>query len=133
VKGRFTGSGHRSEISQSSHRLYSGLLALGITLLCASVGAAPRVIQASYIVSCLLSGIIGAVPAVIVQLFPSKLKVSGISLTYNITYALCSSVLPLFMLGLLHSSRWGIAMLAAAIGALGILTMAMFRNIRMYP
>jgi MFS family permease len=113
--------------------LYSGLMVLGITLLCASIGSAPRVIQASYIVSCLLSGIIGAVPSVIVQLFPSKLKVSGISLTYNITYALCSSVLPIFMLSLLHSSRWGIALLAAVFGSLGIFTMVMFRNTRMYP
>jgi MFS family permease len=113
--------------------IYSVLLTFGITLLCASFGASPAVILVSYMVACLSSGVIGAVPSVIVQLFPAKLKVTGISLTYNMTYSLGSSLLPVFMLGLLHSSRWGMVMLAVAIGLLGLLTMRIFSKIQTYP
>jgi len=113
--------------------LYSVLLALGTTLLCASLSASPHLVLASYMIACLFSGVIGAVPAVIVQLFPTRWKVTGISLTYNMTYSLGSSILPLFMLGLLHSSRWGMAILAAVIGVLGLLTIRIFRNMELYP
>lgn len=108
--------------------LYSVLLALAIMLLCASFGVSTRVVVVCYMTACLLSGIVGAVPSVIVQLFPSSMKVTGISLTYNLTYSIGSSILPIFMLGLLHASRWGMVALALGIGVLGLLTVALFRR-----
>jgi len=110
--------------------LYSVLLALAIMLLCASFGVSTQVVVICYMTACLLSGIVGAVPSVIVQLFPSSMKVTGISLTYNLTYSIGSSILPILMLGLLHASRWGMIALALGIGALGLLTVALFRRTR---
>lgn len=112
--------------------LYSILLALAMVLLCASLDGARSLLLGSYMLACLLCGIVGAVPAVIVQLFPSNMKVTGISLTYNLTYSICSSVLPFFMLGLLDSSRWGMQVLAVGIGVIGVLTARFFRNIHCY-
>ncbi len=112
--------------------LYSILLAIAIVMLCASFDESRAYLFGSYMLACLLCGIVGAVPAVIVQLFPSNMKVTGISLTYNLTYSICSSVLPLFMLGLLNSTQWGMNALAVVIGALGVLTVVVFRNIRSY-
>jgi hypothetical protein len=76
----------------------------------------------------LLSGIISAVPAVIVQLFPPAVKVTGISLIYNIVYSLCSSVMPLLLLELFKLSRWNIVVFACVMGIVGLMTVQVYRK-----
>ncbi|MFM2484933.1 MFS transporter [Celerinatantimonas yamalensis] len=112
--------------------LYSILLALGTTLLTWSLNHSLQTLMICYIIAGLCSGIISAVPAVIVRLFPSAIKVTGISLIYNISYSICSSVMPLALLALLHYHRWGMAVFAWVMMAIGLITVMMFRHIRTY-
>lgn len=106
--------------------LYSVLLVIGVSLLCLSFGRDTGFVLAGYMIACLSCGVVGAVPAVVVQLFPANLKVTGISLTYNMTYSLSSSILPIVMLEMMHASRWGLAWLAMAACVLGLATVWTF-------
>lgn len=112
--------------------LYSVLMAIGTTILTMALDASPKVLIISYIVAGLLSGIISAVPAVIVQLFPTQVKVTGISLIYNIAYSVCSSVIPLALLTLLHYHRWGMAIFSWVMMLVGLVTVYLFRNMPRY-
>lgn len=112
----------------SSVGIYSVCLMIGTTLLCAFIDRSPTVVMVCYAIAGLLSGIISAVPAVIVQLFPPAVKVTGISLIYNIVYSLCSSIMPLLLLELFKLSRWNVVTFACVMGIVGIVTMRIYRH-----
>jgi predicted membrane channel-forming protein YqfA (hemolysin III family) len=61
-----------------------------------------------------------------VGLFPARIRVSGISFTYNIAYAAWASITPLLLIGLMPWSPWICVMFCAVMGAVGILTAAYF-------
>ncbi|MCD8475376.1 MAG: MFS transporter, partial [Shewanella fodinae] len=112
--------------------LYSVLLAVGTSVLTLVLDAPPKTLLLGYAIAGLCSGIISAVPAIVVQLFPSAVKVTGISLVYNLTYSVCSSIMPLALLALLHAHRWGMAVFAWGMMLLGLATAYMFRHVRRY-
>jgi MFS family permease len=112
----------------SAVAIYSVCLMVGTTLLCAFIDRSPTVVMVCYAIAGLLSGIISAVPAVIVQLFPPAVKVTGISLIYNIVYSLCSSVMPLLLLELFKLSRWNIVVFACVMGIVGLMTVQVYRK-----
>jgi MFS family permease len=112
--------------------LYSVLLAVGTSVLTLVLDAPPKTLLLGYAIAGLCSGIISAVPAIVVQLFPSAVKVTGISLVYNLTYSVCSSIMPLALLALLHAHRWGMAVFAWGMMLLGLATAYLFRHVRCY-
>lgn len=86
--------------------LYTLLLGIGLTYLYSAIDQGVSAISTAYIVAGLCSGIIGTAPNIIVRLFPANLKVSGISIVYNITYSLASSIFPILFISLIHYARW---------------------------
>lgn len=86
--------------------LYTLLLGIGLTYLYTAIDQGESALSIAYIVAGLCSGIIGAAPNIIVRLFPAQLKVSGISIVYNLTYSLCSSIFPILFISLIHYARW---------------------------
>ncbi|BCQ64832.1 MFS transporter [Pseudomonas sp. Boi14] len=68
--------------------LYSLLLPLGIAVLYGCLISGGAWIGLAYAIAGLGCGVVGAVPSVMVGLFPARIRVSGISFTYNIAYAL---------------------------------------------
>jgi len=106
--------------------LYSLLLPLGIGLLYACLIAGAPWIGAAYAVAGLACGVVGAVPSVMVGLFPARIRVSGISFTYNIAYAAWASITPLLLIGLMPWSPWICVMFCAAMGVVGIASAAYF-------
>jgi drug/metabolite transporter (DMT)-like permease len=71
-------------------------------------------------------GVVGAVPSVMVSLFPPKIRVSGISFTYNIAYALWASVTPLVLIALVPWSPWVCVGYCVVMGAVGVAAAAYF-------
>ena len=69
-----------------------------------------------------LSGVVGAVPSVMVGLFPAPIRVSGISFTYNIAYALWASTTPLLLIALMPWSPWVCLGFCALMGLVGLST-----------
>ncbi|MCU0122045.1 MFS transporter [Pseudomonas sp. B2M1-30] len=106
--------------------LYSLLLPLGIGVLYACLMAGAGWIGLAYAVAGLGCGVVGAVPSVMVGLFPARIRVSGISFTYNIAYAAWASITPLLLIGLMPWSPWICVIFCAAMGAVGIFSAAYF-------
>ena len=76
----------------------------------------------AYAFAGLTCGIVGVVPSVMVGLFPAPIRVSGISFTYNIAYALWASTTPLLLIALMPWSPWVCVAFCALMGLVGLLT-----------
>ena len=61
-----------------------------------------------------------------VGLFPAPIRVSGISFTYNIAYALWASTTPLLLIALMPWSPWVCVVFCAVMGVVGVLTARAF-------
>jgi MFS family permease len=106
--------------------LYSLLLPLGIGVLYTCLIIEGQWLGLAYAVAGLSCGVVGAVPSVMVSLFPARIRVSGISFTYNIAYAAWASVTPLLLIGLMPWSPWICVIFCAVMGAVGISSAAYF-------
>ncbi|WPN46435.1 MULTISPECIES: MFS transporter [unclassified Pseudomonas] len=106
--------------------LYSLLLPLGIGVLYTCLITGGNWIGLAYVIAGLCCGVVGAVPSVMVNLFPARVRVSGISFTYNIAYAAWASVTPLLLIGLMPWSPWVCVMFSAVMGAVGVGSAAYF-------
>ncbi|WP_095192908.1 MFS transporter [Pseudomonas sp. Irchel 3A7] len=100
--------------------LYSLLLPLGIGVLYTCLISGGNWIGLAYAVAGLCCGVVGAVPSVMVSLFPARIRVSGISFTYNIAYAAWASITPLLLIGLMPWSPWICVIFCAVMGAVGV-------------
>jgi hypothetical protein len=69
-----------------------------------------------------------------VSLFPPEIRVSGISFTYNIAYALWASMTPLVLIALVPWSPWVCVGYCVVMGAVGVTAAAYFpgRGERVY-
>jgi MFS family permease len=106
--------------------LYSLLLPVGVGLLYASLVIQWLPVSLAYAVAGLACGIVGVVPSVMVGLFPATIRVSGISLTYNISYALWASTTPLALIALMPWSPWVCVGYCVIMGAVGLMTALFF-------
>ncbi|CAI8760805.1 MFS transporter [Pseudomonas sp. YuFO20] len=106
--------------------LYSLLLPLGIGVLYSCLISGGNWVGLAYAVAGLSCGVVGAVPSVMVSLFPARIRVSGISFTYNIAYAAWASITPLLLIGLMPWSPWICVIFCAVMGAVGVLSAAYF-------
>ena len=106
--------------------LYSLLLPLGIGLLYASLIGGSQWVGLAYAMAGLGCGVVGAVPSVMVSLFPARIRVSGISFTYNIAYALWASTTPLLLIALMPWSPWVCVIYCVVMGAVGVLSAGYF-------
>ncbi|HEY0286975.1 MAG TPA: MFS transporter [Pseudomonas sp.] len=109
--------------------LYSLLLPVGVALLYASLVIQWLPSGLAYAIAGLACGIVGVVPSVMVGLFPANIRVSGISFTYNISYALWASTTPLILIALMPWSPWVCVGYSVIMGTVGLLT-AMFFGMR---
>jgi len=109
--------------------LYSVLLPLGIGVLYSCLISGGDWIGLAYAIAGLCCGVVGAVPSVMVSLFPARIRVSGISFTYNIAYAAWASITPLLLIGLMPWSPWSpwiCVIFCAVMGAVGAGSAAYF-------
>jgi hypothetical protein len=100
--------------------VYSLLLPVGIAILYASLINGGLWLGAAYAVAGLSCGVVGAVPSVMVGLFPAPVRVSGISFTYNIAYALWASTTPLMLIALMPTRPWICVGYCVVMGAVGV-------------
>ncbi|WP_342622806.1 MFS transporter [Pseudomonas alkylphenolica] len=101
---------------------YSLLLPLGIGALYASLVSGWQWPGLAYALAGLACGVVGVVPSVMVGLFPAPIRVSGISFTYNIAYALWASTTPLMLIALMPWSPWVCVVFSLGMGVVGLLT-----------
>jgi MFS family permease len=102
--------------------LYSVMLPLGISALYANLIAGWGWPGLAYALAGLGCGVVGVVPSVMVGLFPARIRVSGISFTYNLAYALWASTTPLLLIGLMPWSPWVCVGFCVLMGSVGLAT-----------
>ncbi|WP_085675904.1 MULTISPECIES: MFS transporter [unclassified Pseudomonas] len=102
--------------------IYSLLLPLGIGALYASLVGQWGMTWLAYALAGLACGVVGVVPSVMVGLFPAEIRVSGISFTYNVAYALWASTTPLALIALMPWSPWVCVGFCLVMGSVGLLT-----------
>ncbi|KUM02060.1 MFS transporter [Chromobacterium sp. F49] len=107
--------GHRRSLL-----LYSLLLPLGVGLLYACLIDGWGWPGLAYAVAGLCCGIVGVVPSIMVAMFPAKVRVSGISFTYNIAYSIWASVTPLLLIAAMPWSPWICVAYCAAVALAGM-------------
>ncbi|WP_209315790.1 MFS transporter [Haematospirillum jordaniae] len=108
--------------------LYSVLLPIGVTVLYAGILGGGAWLIAACVVSGLCCGIVGTVPSVMVGLFPTEMRVSGISLTYNIAYSLWASFTPPLLIALMPENTWICVWFALGMGVIGLITASLYRH-----
>lgn len=106
--------------------LYSLLLPVGIAVLYSCLINGGSWIGLAYAIAGLCCGVVGAVPSVMVGLFPAHIRVSGISFTYNVAYAAWASITPLLLIGLMPWSPWICVIFSAVMGVVGVASAAYF-------
>jgi MFS family permease len=113
--------------------IYSLLLPLGIGALYASLVGQWGMTWLAYALAGLACGVVGVVPSVMVGLFPAEIRVSGISFTYNVAYALWASTTPLALIALMPWSPWVCVGFCLIMGMVGVMTAVHFgRRTRLY-
>ena len=118
----------------SNHQNFGKILTIGSVLLIIQMSAFFYHLQAGgdYILIALLgfcAGIVGMVPAILVQLFPTNVRLTGIAFCYNITYGIVGVLVP-FGLGYatLYVS-FSPALYIVFIGFIGIIMGIYFYNL----
>ncbi len=112
----------------SNYENFGKILVIGSILLIAQMFAFYYHLQAGgdyilimYALLGFFAGIVGMVPAIFVQLFPTNVRLTGIALSYNVMYAIVGGTLP-FILGYATSYiSFSPALYIAFISAIGIM------------
>ncbi len=85
-----------------------GLLLLGCSLLFyLGIRTHRDALVPLYALAGLSVGVIGAIPAMMVRVFPAEVRFSGLSFSYNLAYAICGGLTPVLVGLLLHWSPLG--------------------------
>ena len=73
-------------------------LAISSTIFYHSIGNVDYVtLTVMYVVTGFFVGIVGGVPNIMILLFPAKIRFTGISFCYNVSYAIFGGLTPLFL------------------------------------
>ncbi len=97
------------------------LLAVVSWLFYTRLHAHPELLFPLYAVTGLCVGVIGAVPYVMVKAFPAKVRFSGLSFSYNLSYAIFGGLTPMVVSLMLKADPLGPAYYVAALCGLGFL------------
>lgn len=96
--------------------LVMGLATVGFF---AGVASHPQWVLPLYALTGLSVGAIGAIPAVMVRAFPADVRFSGLSFSYNVSYAVCGGLTPVAVSLLAGAHPMGPAAYVAALALLG--------------
>lgn len=82
------------------------VLLVSVYLLYLGVRSHPALIVPLYAFTGLTVGVVGTVPALMVKAFPPAIRFSGISVSYNLAYAVFGGLTPLLVGLLVHELGW---------------------------
>jgi MFS family permease len=104
--------------------LFVGFLLLGISsgVFYTSIRSRPELLLPLYAFLGLTVGIVGAIPSVLVSLFPPHVRFSGVSFSYNVAYAIFGGLTPVVITLMLKDYPLAPAIYVAAICLLGMAT-----------
>ena len=103
--------------------LIAGCVMLGATsaLFYQQMASAPQNINALYALCGFFVGVIGVVPSVAVKLFPSAVRFSGLSFSYNVAYAIFGGLTPVMVIMWLRVDPLAPAHYVVALSVVGVM------------
>ena len=103
--------------------LIAGCVMLGATsaLFYQQMASAPQNINALYALCGFFVGVIGVVPSVAVKLFPSAVRFSGLSFSYNVAYAIFGGLTPVMVIMWLRVDPLAPAHYVVALSVAGVM------------
>ncbi|WP_130833955.1 MFS transporter [[Erwinia] mediterraneensis] len=104
------------------------LLALGSWNFFHSLNGAPAVVYVSYALAGLSVGVVGVVPVIMVRAFPAPVRFTGISFSYNVSYAIFGGLTPIFVTLLLRLTPVAPAWYVLALALSGLLVGLWLQN-----
>jgi len=120
----------------SSHRNFGQILMIGCTFLILQVFAFFYQLQAGgdyllimYALLGFAAGIVGMIPAVFVRMFSTNVRVSGLSIAYNVMYAFVGGVMPFVISYLTDIVSFSPALYVAFASIIGIIMGLYFYNL----
>jgi MFS family permease len=88
----------------------------------AGAGSTPSRLMTLYAVAGFCAGAVTITPVLMVRSFPSAIRFSGVSFSYNTAYAIFGGLTPLLISWMVHYNRFAPAHYVAAISVLGIVS-----------
>lgn len=82
----------------------------------------PGVIYFSYALAGLSVGVVGVVPVIMVRAFPAPVRFTGISFSYNVSYAIFGGLTPIFVTLILRLTPLAPAWYVLALAVMGLVT-----------
>jgi len=113
--------------------IHSALLPLGVLALYSCLILELPLVGPAYALAGLCCGVVGVVPSIMVGLFPAHIRVSGISVTYNLAYALWASMTPLLLIALMPWSAWSVVVFSVLAGLAGVCCVRVFGRLGRVP
>ena len=120
----------------SNYENFGKILAIGSVLLIGQIFAFYYHLQAGgdyilimYALLGFFAGILGMIPAILVQLFPTNVRSTGLSLTYNTVYGIVGGLLPFGLGYATMIVSFSPALYIAFIGAIGVIMGIYFYNL----
>jgi MFS family permease len=104
------------------------LLAACTYLFYTTIATQPELLLPLYAVTGFFVGVVGAVPCVLVQAFPAQVRFSGLSFSYNLSYAIFGGLTPIIVTLMLKSDKLGPAWYVIAVCLVGMLTSFFIKN-----
>jgi len=103
--------------------LVAGCIMLGISsmMLYQQVSTSTEHINALYAFCGFFVGVIGVVPSTAVKAFPTVVRFSGLSFSYNVAYAIFGGLTPIFVTRMLSSNSMAPAHYVLGMSLLGVL------------
>lgn len=120
----------------SNYQNFGKILVIGSILLIGQIFAFYYHLQAGgdyilimYALLGFCAGIVGMIPAILVQLFPTNVRLTGLSFSYNITYAVVGGLVPIALGYATLFVSFSPALYIAFIGFVGIMMGLYFYNV----
>ncbi|WP_454727188.1 MULTISPECIES: MFS transporter [Cupriavidus] len=104
------------------------LLAISVYVFYGTLHARPDLLVPLYAVTGFLVGTIGAVPFVLVKAFPPQVRFSGLSFSYNVSYAIFGGLTPMIVTLMLKNYPLAPAYYVVALCVLGMVTALFVRD-----
>ena len=104
------------------------LLAATAYLLYTTIGTRPELLLPLYALAGFFVGTIGAVPYVLVHAFPAQVRFSGLSFSYNVSYAIFGGLTPVIVSLMLKTDKLAPAHYVVGVCVMGIITALFVRK-----
>ena len=123
-------SSHLHEAASQAEAVADKLLAISTYIFYTTVASRPDLLLPLCATTRLFVAVVVAVPCVLVQAFPAQVRFSGLSFSYNLSYAIFGGLTPVVVTLMLKNNVLGPAYYVIGVCVIGMLTALFIKDQR---